>query len=183
MVNSGLIAGVLSIVIVIALIVGTEIAAIFTYPVYKKANVSQKWFVFIPILSVLPMFSVAKMSRWWFLLMIGLEGATFASESGSLRSQLQGVAPTHMPVLYYVFAILSFAFGFYLTRRVFKGFGLPNWVVWTLLILLICDLLTHINIIVTVITSLITLACSIILIVYWCRMAWGKFTYDASRIS
>lgn len=176
---TGLLTGAFIILILIALIIGTEIAAIFMYPVYKKANVSQKWLVFIPILSMLPLLSVAKMSRWWFLLMLGLEGATIASESGTTLRTLNA----HMPVAYYVFAVLSFAFSFYVTRRVFKGFGVPNWVVLTFLILLICELLLHINVTLTVIFSLVILACSVILIVYWCRMAWGKFYYDASRIS
>lgn len=165
-------------VIVIAVIVGTEIAAIFMYPVFKKANAPQKWFAFIPVLSILPLFSVAKVSRWWFLLMLALEGATVAVESGTFRTP-----NAHMPASYYVLAVLSFAFSFYLTRRVFKSFGVPDWVAWTLLILLICELLTHINVTLTLVTSLVVLACSIILIVYWCRMAWGKFYYDASRLS
>lgn len=178
MTSIGMATGVHIIVILIALIIGTEIAAIFTYPVYKKASAPQKWFAFIPVLSILPLFSVAKMSRWWFLLMLGLEGATVASELGTLHTP-----NAHMPVLYYVFAVLSSAFSFYVTRRVFKSFGVPNWVVWTLLILLICELLMHINVMLTLIVSLVVLACAVILIVYWCRMAWGKFDYDASRIS
>lgn len=178
MTSTGILPGVLIIVILIALSIGTEIAAIFMYPVYKKANAPQKWFAFIPVLSILPLFSVAKMSRWWFLLMLGLGGATVASESGTLHTP-----NAHMPVLYYVFAVLSSSFSFYVTRRVFKSFAVPNWVVWTLLILLICELLMHINVILTLIVSLVVLASAVILIVYWCRMAWGKFYYDASRIS
>lgn len=178
MTSTGMLPGVLIIVILIALIGGTEIAAIFMYPVYKKANTPQKWFAFIPILSTLPLFSVAKLSRWWFLLMLGLEGATVASETGTLHTP-----NAHMPVLYYVFTVLNFALSFYVTRRVFKSFGVPDWVVWTLLILLIWELLMHINVVLTLIVSLVVLACCVILIVYWCRMAWGKFYYDASRIS
>lgn len=178
MTSTGMLSGVLIIVILIAVIGGTEIAAIFMYPVYKKANAPQKWFAFIPVLSILPLFSIAKLSRWWFLLMLGLEGATVASESGTWHTP-----NAHMPILYYVFAVLSFVFSFYVTRRVFKSFGVPNWVVWTLLILLTLELFVHINVIVTVIVGLVVLACSVIQIVYWCRMAWGKFYYDASRIS
>ena len=78
-VMTGVLAGVFIIVMLIAIIIGTEIAAIFMYPVYKKADAPQKWFVFIPVLSILPLFSVAKMSRWWFLLMLALDGGTVVS--------------------------------------------------------------------------------------------------------
>ena len=174
--------------IVIFLAIGfvavTEISAIFIYPVYKKAGVPQKWFVFIPVISFLPMFNVAKMSRWWFLLLAGLEAATFASEASRMKSAFAGAQPDlHMPVLYYAFATLSFAFGFYITRRIFKAFGVPNWVTWVLVMLLISDLFSSLNAITSIVLSIVSLACAIILLVYWCRMAWGKFQYDASRIS
>jgi len=178
MTSTGVSTGVLTFTILTSLIIGTEIGAIFIYPVYKRAGARNKWLVFIPVLSTLPLFDVARLSRWWYLPMLCLETATVILRIDTLHSPSAST-----PFMYYVFYVLSFAFSFYVTRRVLKGFGVSNWVAWLLLIMLICELFMRINLVLTMILSLIAIASAVVLIVYWCRMAWGALYYDGTRIS